>query len=150
MSRPDLLARAAAMGRWHAVGWLVLRRLGFVLPVLVMIAVGIFLLGAASPFDPIYQYYGVDIFTATAEDITRVRAQLGLDDGVLTQLWGWLTGIFSGELGTSRAFRQPVADVITQRLPWTLLLTGLRPSPPRRVVGLRSERCGDTLCPGMN
>ena len=29
-------------------------------------------------------------------------------------------------------------------------LTGLRPSPPRRVVGLRSERCGDTLCPGMN
>jgi hypothetical protein len=29
-------------------------------------------------------------------------------------------------------------------------LTGLRPSPPRRVVGLRSDRCGDTLCPGVN
>jgi len=125
MTRSDLLARDAAVRRWQAVGWLVLRRLGFVLPVLVVVAVGIFLLGAASPFDPIYQYYGVDIFTASAEDIARVRAQLGLDDGVLVQLWRWLTGIFSGELGTSRAFRQPVADVITQRLPWTLLLVSV-------------------------
>jgi peptide/nickel transport system permease protein len=83
------------------------------------------LLGAAPPFDPIYQYYGLDIFTATAEDIARVRAQLGLDDGVLVQLWRWLAGIFSGELGSSRAFRQPVADVITQRLPWTLLLVSV-------------------------
>ncbi|MGH3802263.1 MAG: ABC transporter permease [Pseudonocardiaceae bacterium] len=113
------------MRRWQAVGWPVLRRLGFVAPVLVVVAVGIFLLGAASPFDPIYQYYGVDIFTASAEDIARVRAQLGLDDGVLVQLWRWLTGIFSGELGTSRAFRQPVADVIAQRLPWTLLLVSV-------------------------
>jgi peptide/nickel transport system permease protein len=91
-------------------------------PVVAVVAVGVFLLGAASPFDPIYQYYGVDIFTATAQDIARIRAQLGLDDGVLAQLWRWLTGILSGDLGTSRAFRQPVAEVITQRLPWTLLL----------------------------
>ncbi len=102
-----------------------LRRLAFVAPVLVVVAVGIFLLGTASPFDPIYQYYGVDVFTATAEDIARVRAQLGLDDGVFVQLWRWLTGLFSGELGTSRAFRQPVADVIAQRLPWTLLLVSV-------------------------
>ncbi|MGH3901125.1 MAG: ABC transporter permease [Pseudonocardiaceae bacterium] len=122
MTQPDLLAAQAARRRWQAVGWLVLRRLAFVAPVLVVVAVGIFLLGAASPFDPIYQYYGVDIFTASAEDIARVRAQLGLDDGVLTQLWRWLTGVLSGELGTSRAFRQPVTDVIAQRLPWTLLL----------------------------
>lgn len=125
MTRPDLLARDAAARRWQAVGWLVLRRLAFVAPVLVVVAVGIFLLGAASPFDPIYQYYGVDIFTASAEDIARVRAQLGLDDGVLVQLWRWLTGILSGELGTSRAFRQPVADVIAQRLPWTMLLVSV-------------------------
>ena len=98
---------------------------GFVVPVLMVVAVGIFLLGAASPFDPIYQYYGVDIFTATAEDIARVRAALELDDGIFVQLWRWLTGLFSGELGTSRAFRQPVADVITQRLPWTLLLVSV-------------------------
>ncbi|MGH3786002.1 MAG: ABC transporter permease [Pseudonocardiaceae bacterium] len=125
MTRSDLLARDAAMRRWQAVGWLVLRRLGFVTPVLVVVAVGIFLLGAASPFDPIYQYYGVDIFTASAEDIARVRAQLGLDDGVFVQLWHWLTGIFSGDLGNSRAFRQPVADVIAQRLPWTMLLVSV-------------------------
>jgi peptide/nickel transport system permease protein len=113
------------MGHWPAVGWLVLRRLGFGPPVMVLVAVGIFLLGAASPFDPIYQYYGVDIFTATAQDIAQVRTQLGLNEGVLTQLGRWLAGILSGDLGTSRAFRQPVADVIAQRLPWTLLLVSV-------------------------
>lgn len=110
------------MTRTREIGWLVARRLAFAVPVLGIVAVGVFLLAAASPFDPIYQYYGVDAFTATGADLAATRARLGLDDGVFQQLGRWLSGIASGDLGTSRSFRQPVAQVIAERLPWTLLL----------------------------
>ncbi|RKT86144.1 peptide/nickel transport system permease protein [Saccharopolyspora antimicrobica] len=110
-----------------AIGRLVLRRIGFAVPVLVIVALGVFLLAAASPFDPVYQYYGVEIFGASAADVARVRAELGLDDPVLVQFWNWLSGVLGGDLGVSRSFRQPVAQVVAERLPWTLLLaaTGL-------------------------
>ncbi|MEJ3654510.1 ABC transporter permease [Actinomycetes bacterium KLBMP 9759] len=104
------------------IGALVLRRLGFAVPVLVIVAVGVFLLAASSPFDPIYQYYGVDVFTATDADLAATRARLGLDDGVFQQLGRWLSGVLSGDLGNSRSFRQPVGEVIAERLPWTILL----------------------------
>lgn len=111
----------------RAIGRLVLRRIGFAVPVLVVVSLGVFLLAAASPFDPIHQYYGVELYTASAADIARVRAQLGVDDPVLVQFWHWLTGLVGGDLGVSRSFRQPVAQVVAERLPWTVLLaaTGL-------------------------
>ncbi|GAA0520444.1 ABC transporter permease [Saccharopolyspora subtropica] len=111
----------------RAIGRLVLRRLGFAVPVLVVVALGVFLLAAASPFDPIHQYYGVRLYGASDADIAAVRARLGLDDPVLLQFWHWLTGVVGGDLGVSRSFRQPVAQVVAERLPWTVLLaaTGL-------------------------
>lgn len=117
--------RTADVTRSHEIGWLIARRLAFAVPVLGVVAVGVFLLAAASPFDPIYQYYGVDVFTATEADLAATRARLGLDDGVFQQLARWLSGVLSGDLGTSRSFRQPVAQVIAERLPWTLLLVTL-------------------------
>lgn len=106
---------------------LVLRRLAFAVPVLSIVAFGVFLLAAASPFDPINQYYGVRLFEASSEDVARVRAELGLDQPVLLQFWHWFTGLLGGDLGTSRSMRQPVAQVLAERLPWTALLatTGL-------------------------
>ncbi|MCK2243254.1 MULTISPECIES: ABC transporter permease [unclassified Crossiella] len=113
---------AGAPSRARAIGLLALRRLAFAIPVLLVVAVAVFLLGAASPFDPVYQYYGVQIFGAGAEDVARARAQLGLDDSVFVQFGRWVGTLLSGDLGASRSFRQPVAEVIAERLPWTLLL----------------------------
>ncbi|MBW0117882.1 ABC transporter permease [Pseudonocardia sp. KRD-169] len=113
---------AGVTTRTREIGWLVARRLAFAVPVVVVVAVGVFLLAAASPFDPVYQYYGVDVFTATEADLAATRARLGLDDGVFQQLGRWLSGVLTGDLGTSRSFRQPVGRVIAERLPWTLLL----------------------------
>nr|WP_258174868.1 ABC transporter permease [Actinopolyspora mortivallis] len=104
--------------------WLVLRRVVWAVPVLLLVSLGVFLLAAASPFDPIHQYYGVRIYDASAADVARVRAELGLDRPVLSRFWEWLSGLFSGDLGVSRSMRQPVVEVVTQRLPWTLLLAG--------------------------
>ncbi|GAB2745563.1 ABC transporter permease [Salinifilum aidingensis] len=110
-----------------AIGRLVLRRLAFAVPVLLIVSLGVFLLAAASPFDPITQYFGVQLFDASAADVARVRAELGVDEPVLLQFWHWLTGALSGDLGVSRSMRQPVGQVVAERLPWTALLavTGL-------------------------
>ncbi|MGH3938680.1 MAG: ABC transporter permease [Pseudonocardiaceae bacterium] len=115
---------AGAVSRGRAVGQMVARRLAFAVPVLVLVALGVFLLGAASPFDPIYQYYGVGIFTASDAQIAQVRQTLDLDAPVLVQFGQWLGGLVSGDLGTSRSLRQPVAEVLAERLPWSLLLAG--------------------------
>jgi len=111
-----------APSRARAILELVARRLAFAVPVLVIVSAAIFALGAASPFDPIYQYYGLQIFTASDQDIARARTELGLDDSVVIQFGRWAGGLLTGDLGDSRSLRQPVAEVIAERLPWTLLL----------------------------
>lgn len=119
-----LAVEGGAVSRRRAVGGLVARRIAMAVPVLLVVACGVFLLGAASPFDPIHQYYGDDVFTASDEQIAQTRAELGLDDPVWVQFGEWIGGIVTGDLGSSRVFHQPVADVLGERLPWTLLLAG--------------------------
>ncbi|MGH3916174.1 MAG: ABC transporter permease [Pseudonocardiaceae bacterium] len=118
------VATAGPVSRGRAVGQMVARRLAFAVPVLGLVALGVFLLGAASPFDPIYQYYGVGIFTASDAEIAQVRQTLNLDAPVLVQFGQWLGGLVTGDLGTSRSLRQPVVEVLAERVPWSLLLAG--------------------------
>jgi peptide/nickel transport system permease protein len=103
---------------------MVLRRALVAVPLLLAVSAVVFLLGAASPFDPVYQYYGARIFTAAEADVARTRAELGLDEPIWRQYGQWLTGVLGGDWGTSRSFGQPVGEVVAQRLPWTLLLAG--------------------------
>ncbi|GGM37564.1 ABC transporter permease [Longimycelium tulufanense] len=120
--QPGPLAGAGRRRRARAVAALAGRRLAFAVPVLVLVSAAVFALGAASPFDPVKQYYGNQIFTASQSDVDRVRAELGVDEPALVQFGHWLGGLLTGDLGHSRSFRQPVTDVIGERLPWTLLL----------------------------
>ncbi|RAY16577.1 ABC transporter permease [Actinomadura craniellae] len=101
-----------------------LARLAVAVPLLFAVSVVVFLLGAASPFDPVYQYYGTRIFTAAEADVARTREQLGLDEPIWRQYLDWAHGALTGDWGMSRSFGQPVADVVAERLPWTLLLAG--------------------------
>lgn len=117
-----MTALLGARHRGREVAALVAWRLGVAVPVIALVAVGVFLLAAASPFDPVHQHFGAGIFSASSADVANARAQLGLDDSVRLQLGRWAGGLLSGELGRSLTFRQPVATVVAQRLPWTLLL----------------------------
>lgn len=118
------LGKASRRGRSRPVARMVLRRLAVAVPLLGAVSGAVFLLGAASPFDPVHQYYGTRIFTAAEADVARTRAELGLDDPIWTQYGRWLEGAASGDWGVSRSYGQPVADVVTEHLPWTLLLAG--------------------------
>src|SRR5262245_47474216 len=46
--------------------------------------------------------------SATPERLQDVRAQLGLDEPVLSGMWHWFGSIVTGDFGTSLAQSQPV------------------------------------------
>lgn len=60
----------------------------------------------------------------TPEERASLRDQLGLDDPLLTQFGKYLGDLFTGDFGTSYQYRRPVMDLILERMPATILLTG--------------------------
>ncbi len=58
----------------------------------------------------------------TEEDIQRIIAAQGLDRPVLVQLWSSLSGFLTGDLGLSLGSNRPVATLIAEVLPSTLIL----------------------------
>lgn len=57
---------------------------------------------------------------ATQAQLETMREQLGLNEPVLTRYFHWLAGAFTGDLGKSTAYSQPVTQMIADRLPVTL------------------------------
>jgi len=79
----------------------------------------VFLLLALIPGDPVDVVLGE---SAQAADRTAMREALGLDRP-LVQRWGlFYVDLIRGDLGESLVRRQPVADLLMQRLPATLQL----------------------------
>jgi len=60
---------------------------------------------------------------ATPGEVAARRTQMGLDQPVALRFLHWITGLFTGDFGTS-ARGTPVLDVIGQHFPNTLLLGG--------------------------
>jgi peptide/nickel transport system permease protein len=57
---------------------------------------------------------------ASAEDVARLRSELGLDQPVAVQYARWIGNLLRGDLGESFALRRPVADVLRDALPVSL------------------------------
>ncbi|MFI1104816.1 ABC transporter permease [Streptomyces melanogenes] len=98
------------------------RRTLFAAPVLLVVTFGVFAVAAASPFDPVKAYAGTAGLTASQDNLDQLRANLGVDQPLVTRWWDWLTAALTGDLGDSSTLRQPVADVIGERLGWSVLL----------------------------
>jgi peptide/nickel transport system permease protein len=60
---------------------------------------------------------------ATEADIARLTALYGLDKSIAEQFWIWVSGVVTGDFGTSITTRQPVLDLVLGRLPATLELS---------------------------
>ena len=85
--------------------------------------------------------------SAQPESLAELRKQLGLDKPILTQYWEWITGIFTGDLGTSLANSLPVTEVIGERLVYTLflmLIAGAISVPLGIALGAISARKRDS------
>ena len=97
----------------------VLKRVLATIPVMVVVALFVFLMLRLSPGDPAAVIAGD---YATAEDVERIRTQLGLNDPIHVQMMNWLAQLASGDLGTAIFSKLPVTTLIGQRLEPTLLL----------------------------
>jgi len=82
----------------------------------------VFLLLRLTPGDPAAIMAGD---AASAEQIERIRAGLGLDKPIVVQFGIWLGKVLSGDLGESFYFRIKVTTLIAQRLEPTFALAAL-------------------------
>lgn len=89
------------------------------IPTVLLIAVLAFFILRVAPGDPTALLLPQD---ATAEDIARLRQQLGLDRPLAVQFVTWFGSMLRGDLGTSFYTRGPVVDVIAQRIVPTIWL----------------------------
>jgi peptide/nickel transport system permease protein len=60
--------------------------------------------------------------TATVEDYERMRAALGLDQPIPTQLFNYFGDVLRGDFGDSVMYYRPAAEVVLERIPNTLAL----------------------------
>lgn len=107
---------------WGAMARLAGRRALFALPVVLVVTFGVFAIAAASPFDPVKAYAGTAALGADQETLDRLRENLGVDQSFVVRWWHWLTSAVTGDLGHSSVLRQPVTQVIGERLVWSALL----------------------------
>lgn len=99
------------------------RRLFKALFVVIGVVVLNFLLIQLAPGDPATVLAG-EAGAGDAEFIVQLRKQFGLDQPLYVQLFLYLKGIASFDLGFSYRNNLPVIDLIAERLPATILLTG--------------------------
>jgi peptide/nickel transport system permease protein len=97
-------------------------RLAQIVPTFFLITVVIFVLARLLPGDPTSAILGI---RATDEAVTRINAELGLDRSIPVQFWLFLQHFVQGDLGDSIVLKVPVTQLIVERLPVTLFLTGL-------------------------
>ncbi|MGK7869619.1 ABC transporter permease [Falsiroseomonas sp. E2-1-a20] len=98
------------------------RRLLSSLPTLLLILIGIFLLLQLAPGDAVDALIAQTGGGADARSAAEMRAAMGLDLSVPAQLANYMWRLVRFDLGFSSIYGKPVATVIFERLPATLLL----------------------------
>lgn len=98
---------------------LILKRVGLGLLTLFLVSALIFAGTQILPGDVASAILGQN---ATPEALATLRESLGLNQPVLARYFAWLAGFVTGDLGTSLANQQPVADLLWPRFWNTMAL----------------------------
>lgn len=100
----------------------IIQRLLIGVGVVLCVSLVIFGIMQAMPGDPI------DLMTSSRvpqEKVQELRVRWGLDQPVYVQYFLWLSNVLRGDFGVSITTGQDVSYLILQRLPYTLMLTGV-------------------------
>jgi len=95
------------------------RRLAQFIPVLLLAAIGVWVLVYALPGDPASVLGGLQ---ASPEQLAAIRERLGLDQPVWEQFATWLRHALTGDLGRSTSSGHPVTSLLADRVPATVQL----------------------------
>jgi len=98
----------------------IVRRLILLVPMLFALSIVMFLLARAMPGDALTGLVDPNL---GADDIARMREELGLNLPWYQQYWNWFTNLLRGDLGRSWRYRMPVTQVIGQRAANTIRLS---------------------------
>ena len=104
----------------------ILKRLLWMIPFLVGISIVSFLLIQAPPGDYLTTYIATlaeSNETLNQNAIESLRARFGLDQPIMFQYFKWISNVVVGDFGMSFEWRQPVSDLIWERMALTLLLS---------------------------
>lgn len=93
---------------------LIVRRLLQTLPMLFFVSVVCFTMIKLAPGDPVLSFVTPNMH---ADDIERIRHNLGLDKPAYIQYFIWIKEMVQGNFGYSLVNHQPVLDQILDRLP---------------------------------
>ena len=100
------------------------RRILQAIPIMLMLSVFLFGVVRLMPGGPLAQAERNP--NVTPEQLAAMRVRLGLDQPLPVQYVKWIQAfVLEGDWGYSIKFRRPVADMIAERLPATLLLFGV-------------------------
>lgn len=100
----------------------ILRRLAATIPVMLVVAVLVFLMLRLTPADPAAIIAGDN---ANAEQVAEIRKRLGLDQPIMTQFAIWVGKLAQGDMGESFFFKKQVVELIADRLEPTVSLAVL-------------------------
>jgi peptide/nickel transport system permease protein len=100
------------------------RYLGFrvlqLIPIMIVTSIGVFLMIHLVPGDPVLTVTGLE---ASAEQMERVRYEMGFDRSLPVQYFDWVGRVFEGDLGKSLVSQKPTIELIADRMPATIQLT---------------------------
>ncbi len=106
--------------------WYILKRLLSAIPLLLGIATITFFIVHMAPGDPMDMYLERSLArNIDPEVIELLRKKYGLDQPVHVQYVKWLGNLATGDLGVSFRYHRPVADLIAERIGYTLQLAVL-------------------------
>ncbi|MDF2963488.1 MAG: binding--dependent transport system inner rane component family protein [Paenibacillus sp.] len=100
----------------------ILRRVGIMIPQLLILSVLIFVLAKAMPGDALTGQLENNP-KMDAQTLAELRDKLGLNDPFYLQYTRWITRLLHGDLGLSYIHQQPVTDILGERIGNTLLLS---------------------------
>ncbi len=120
---------------------------------LIIASIVIFAVIEVIPGDVVRQILGEAYREDTA---AALRTELGLDGGPVSRYFSWVTGMLTGDFGTSYTYRTPVADLISDRigvsLPlaiYALVLSTLIAFPAGIYAASRRGGAGDVTVMGL-
>jgi peptide/nickel transport system permease protein len=119
------MEQAAAVPRPRTAAFRRISGLGNFLATLIVVLTLNFLLPRAMPGDPISALLDPDSSKFSTDDFTRaaLASYYGVDQPLHVQYVRYLSGLTTGDLGWSIRQNQPVSQLISTHLPWTLALT---------------------------
>lgn len=96
-----------------------LKRIGAMIPVMLIISVVVFVIIYLTPGDPASSMLGME---ASADQIERVNESLGINGPLPQRYLEWMGGVLTGDLGDSYFMHQPVTQAIAEHFGPTLSL----------------------------